>query len=40
MKSNNFFIKGHLLHNIHKSDNQNENIIETCFYHQPWEKEF
>lgn len=42
MKSNNFFRKGHLLHNIHKSDNQNENKIETqvetCFYHQPQEK--
>jgi len=37
-----FFRKGHLLHNIHKSDNQNENKsetqVETHFYHQPWEK--
>ncbi len=42
MKSNIFFGKGHLSHNIQKSDNQNENKsetqVETHFYHQPREK--
>ncbi len=29
MKSNNFFMKGHLLHNIHNGDNKNESKNHT-----------
>jgi hypothetical protein len=41
LKSNHIFMKGHLLHNIHNSDHENEKIFKThaktCFTINPWE---
>jgi len=37
-----FFMKGHLLHNIHNNDNKNQSKIKTkaekLYYHQPRRK--